>query len=359
MRVCVPLLFVVLMAGVAQVGQAREESRAPVLLTYVSAGGGLCAVRADGSHPQRLTPRRSLAGPAWSPSGRYVAFSRASGLGGTAVLVADARGKIRWRFGVGKHNGGPVWSPDGLHIAYFAGWAHIYSLNVADRDGSHDVSVATSPGWPSYGPSNPAWSPDGQRLAFDDGNDLASAPQGIYSTRADGADRRLLVAHAVEPAYSPDGTRLAFVALRDHERVGVYVANADGSDPRLVSSGAATWPQWSPDSTRLAFRSGSGSDLGVANAHGSGERVISRSSRGRIIDWAPRWSPTGTLIAFTRGPATVVGNEPFTSSIVVAHADGSGERIVVRRVGTSFVQPPAWRSSSPLPSAERPSCPRR
>ena len=315
-------------------------------------------MRADGSHSQRLTPRRSLGGPAWSPSGKYVAFSRPSGLGGTGIFVADARGKMRWRFGAGKHNGGPLWSPDGVHIAYFAGWAHSYSLNVAAKDGSHDVSVARDAGFGSYGPVNPAWSADGQRLAFEDGSDLFAPPRGIYSIRADGSDRRLLVPHAIEPAYSPDGARLAFVGLRDSQRVGVFVANADGSDPHLVSVGVAAWPQWSPDSTRLAFRSGSGSDLVVVRADGSGERLISRRPL-RIVYSPPRWSPSGALIAFTRGPATEVGNEPFRSSIVVAHADGSGEQVVVRRFATSPVGPPAWRSGVPLPSARRASCARR
>src|SRR5262249_25436873 len=147
-RVAVGLLFVVLAATAAQstAGRARQ-ARAPVLLTYVAAKGGLCALRADGSRPQRLTPRRrSLARPAWAPPGRYVAFSRVSGLGGTGIFVADARGKIRWRFGAGKNNGTPLWSPDGAHIAYFAAWAHSYSLNVAAKDGSHDGTVAPDGG---------------------------------------------------------------------------------------------------------------------------------------------------------------------------------------------------------------------
>jgi len=359
-RVGVGLLFVLLAVGVAHsaAGQARESLRAPALLTYVPAKGGLCAIRADGSHSQRLTPKRSLGGPAWSPSGRYVAFSRASGLGGTGIFVADARGKIRWRFGAGKHNAGPLWSPDGAHIAYFAGWAHSYSLNVAAKDGSDGSTVATDGGFGSYGLGGPSWSADGQRLAYEWGSDSFQPPQGIYSTGADGTDRRLLVPHATDPAYSPDGTKLAFVALRNFERVGVFVANADGSEPRALSSGVASWPEWSPDSTQLVFISGSGSDLVVASADGSGERVISRSPR-RIIYSPPRWSPGGTLIAFTRGPASVVGNKPFRSSIVVAHADGSGEQVVVRRVATSPVQPPAWRSSAPLPPARRASCARR
>src|SRR5262249_36351952 len=190
-------------------------------------------------------------------------------------------------------NGTPLWSPDGAHIAYFAAWAHSYSLNVAAKDGSHDGTVAPDGGFGSYGPGVPSWSADAQRLAFEDGSDVLHPPQGIFSSRADGSDRRLLVPHAVEPAYSPDGTKLAYVALRDFQSAGVYVSNADGSDARLVFAGPATWPEWSPNSEQIAYGGPAGSALLVSNADGSDERVVSRGGPARIGYSPPRWSPGG------------------------------------------------------------------
>jgi Tol biopolymer transport system component len=340
-------------------GESAARSRA--LLTYVASTGGLCAVRADGSRPQRLTPagRRWLYGEhTWSPRGRYVAFARGMvDADESKIFVADARGKVRRRFGAGTNNGTPLWSPDGRHIAYVASWAHIYGLRVVDADGSDDHGVAMSPGFPSYGPANLTWSSDGQRLAFDDGHDIAAPPQGIFSARLDGSDRRLLVGHAIEPDYSPDGTKLAFVALENSQRRGVFVEDLAGGNRRTVSSSpGAAWPAWSPDGTRVAFIRAS--DVVVAMADGSAEQVVASGGASRVVWSAPLWSPEGMFVAFARGPRNV-GGRPFTSSIVVARADGGGERVVVRRFAEAAVQPPAWRPAVHLPAAKRAGCSRR
>lgn len=326
------------------------------LLTYVDAGGGLCGMRADGTHAMRLlSSRLTIDGPTWSANGRYLAFARGIGPELSKIFVADSRGRVRWYLGHGHVDGRPLWSPDGRHLAYFATWAHVYDLAVARPDGSDDRALAGSPGWPTYGPGNPAWTADGKRLAFDDGNGI-EVPQGIYSVSVDGGDRRLLVADAIQPAFSPDGSKLAYVAINTtFQPQGIYIADADGSSPRPLSRLSTTGqtpspnPTWSPNGTRVAFRRGDA--IVVINADGSNERVIAARASS-----APVWSPDSKLIAFARRPTTIVGNRPFTSSIVVARADGGGERVVLRRHAKTFVQDPAWRPATALPPASRLPC---
>jgi Tol biopolymer transport system component len=338
------------------VGIGAPAARSPALLTYVASPGGLCAVRADGSHPQRLTPAWRLHSPTWSPRGAYVAFSRATGTGQSKIFVANAGGKIVSRFGSGTNNGGPLWSPDGRHIEYVGAFAHIYGLMVAAPDGSGDGEVAGSPAWPTYGPANPTWSPDGQRLAFTDGDDVA-VPQGIFSVEVKGSDRRLLVRRAYYPAYSPDGTKLAFVAFGRTGLGGVFVANADGSEPRAVSVAAgAAMPAWSPDGTRIAFVRDSA--IVAARADGSGEDTVAPRVPSRVVVSGPRWSPDGRFVAFTRGPESSRSNRPFKSSIVVARAEGDNTRVIIRRFAKDVVEAPVWRSATPLPAVKRPPCPR-
>jgi len=362
------LLLTALAVGVtpAALGGDGVATRAPALLTFVPPGGGICAVRADGSRGRRLLPPWRVAEVAWSPDGRYVAFTRATASQNTPtkVSVADARGKIRSRFGVGNtYNGSPLWSPDGEHIAYLAAWAHSWALMVVRPDGSDEHGVSGDLGWPTNGPAHPAWSPDGQRIAFDGGGygyggDSPTHPQGIYSVRTDGSDRRMLVARAGHPAYSPDGTRLAYVGYGGPGgSTGVFVANADGSNPHAVSSRTIRFdgwsPSWSPDGTLLAFADLASPEVVVAKADGSGERVIADLGS-RWVRSAPQWSPDGALVAFTQSPAEY---RPFRSSIVVARADGSGWQIIVRnRHSRRDLHSLAWRPAAALPSARRASC---
>ena len=355
--VVVALAALAVLASTADAPSAVADRRPLPLLTYVPSSGGICVVRADGSHAVRLTPRWRVGGPAWSPNGRYLAFGRGIGQDKSKIVVADARGRIRWRFGVAQYNGGPLWSPDGRYIAYGASWAHVYALAVARANGTADTGVAGSPAFPTYGPADPAWVPGRQRLAFDDGN-FGDTPQGIFTVAPDGSDRQLLVADARQPAFSPDGSKLAYVAFNNWRLGDLLLADADGKNPQplAVQSGRLSWgtPTWSPDGKRLAFIESTldqfgrpvSTDLITEAVDGSYPRVLtSQALPGGLSN--PVWSPDGKFVAFLRYPSR---------AIVVAPADGSRPPVVVARSSGGL---PAWRPPTPLPTARRPPCPRR
>jgi len=92
----------------------------------------------------------------------------------------------------------------------------------------------------------------------------------------DGSDRRLPVAHAFDPAFSPDESKLAYVAVHGAGLPGIYIADADGRNPRILTlSTDAVFPTWSPDGKGVAFQRGD--TIVVADADGSNERVIASS----------------------------------------------------------------------------------
>jgi Tol biopolymer transport system component len=350
---------VVLVAGGAAAANSATSKgeMTPALLTYVARDGGLCVVRADGTHAVRLTPRwKRVENPSWSPDGRYVAFDRSAGYDSygeqplAKVLVADARGRVRWEFGAGNTNAQPLWSPDGRHIAYFARWAHSDAIDVARPNGSGENEISTGGGWSTTGePLHPAWTPDGGRLVFDDDTDPATRTgRSIFSVTVDGGDRRVLVANAEEPAYSPTGSKVAYVALDENARpIGIAVADADGNDPQLIfSSTSVAWfpaPAWSPKGTAVAFSVQTGPSgetaIVVARADGTGERVV--ASEGYFLGW----SRDGKLIAYDR-----------RAGIFVVHPDGSGRRLLVKRRSPRGA---AWRPAVALPTAKRLRCPLR
>ena len=133
---------------------------------------------------------------------------------------------------------------------------------------------------------------------------------------------------ASDGAWSPDGKRIAFVVVtprpvnRTGTELGLWVVNADGSNPRRVASYAAgSDPAWSPDGRRIAFRRFDGPSC---LRHGiqafrplcrerRRERAATADTRERGRSFA--WSPDGRTIAFLHN-----------REVYIVKADGSDER---------------------------------
>jgi Tol biopolymer transport system component len=135
----------------------------------------------------------------------------------------------------------PTYSPDGTQIAYIDGWYDsTHSLRVVNADGT-DLRVlfdATTPPFDGGHVRGVEWSPDGSLIA------IAGGPEGdgsgIYTIRPDGTELRLLIPEAASPAWSPDGSLIAYspedISSEHSEGWGVWVANADGSNARMISA---------------------------------------------------------------------------------------------------------------------------
>src|SRR5262249_30270440 len=148
---------------------------------------------------------------------------------------------------------------------------------LMNADGTNRVQL-TCPGadsdfWPS-------WSPDGTLIAFARG-------QATYVMNEDGTNLHR-VADGTGASFSPDGTKLAFAATTPAP--GIYVANVDGTNARLVVSGNAWDPVWSPDGSELAFARKN--ELEVVHADGSGESTLVASLNVNQLDWARTSGPT-------------------------------------------------------------------
>ncbi len=154
---------------------------------------------------------------------------------------------------------------------------------------------------------DPAPSPDGRHVAF-----TGVGPDGnvdVYVlTLGGGPLRRLTSADAVDdsPAWSPDGARIAFRSTRAG-RSDVWVADADGANPRRLTDEAGTAagagsgdPAWSPDGSHLAYVHGPAADrdVWIMRADGSGKR---RFTRDAADEREPAWSADGTVIAYREG----------------------------------------------------------
>jgi Tol biopolymer transport system component len=206
----------------------------------------LYVMPAAGGEPRRLTssPGHDL-WLAWSPDGKWLAFSSTRD-GTTDLYLLEVDGAETRRLTRGPASeSGPSWSPDGRTIAYAAKQGGPYQLWLMNADGTEPRRLATS----AADDENPVFSPDGTQLVFYS-NRAGRGQDQVYVIDARGGEPRL-VGPGVFPAWAPDGRTIIY----GHGREGLFSIGLDGSTPhRLADDGE--FGRWSPDGTRIAYIGG-------------------------------------------------------------------------------------------------------
>ncbi|MGE5815769.1 MAG: TolB family protein, partial [Acidobacteriota bacterium] len=200
-------------------------------------------------------PAPQLAGPgdflpALAPDGRTVAFVRETHEG-RDIFLLDLVTRIARRLTRDHRRiSGLTWSPDGQAVIVSSIRSGMMALyRVALTDGRIERLANTS---------DEATEPmaRGGRLVFSQ----AQTDSNIYRVdlrgqRPAGAARLLIGSSRADyaPHISPDGRRIAFLSTRAGGQ-DIWVASADGTDPRrLTSVPIASGPRWSPDGRSIAF----------------------------------------------------------------------------------------------------------
>ena len=155
------------------------------------------------------------------------------------------------------------------------------------------------------------------RILFESERD----PAGLYLINPDGSNSVALNLFGYGPRWSPDYMRIAFASPGAPD-IGInflVIANADGSNPRVITSpfsGAvqkAYSPAWSPDGLRIAFECNL---LAICVVDTTGAQLV-RLTADSGYDLQPAWSPDGAKIAFTT-------ERDRNGEIYVMNADGTG-----------------------------------
>ena len=135
----------------------------------------------------------------------------------------------------------------------------------------------------------------------------------LVIANADGSNPRVItspfsgaVQNAYSPSWSPDGLRIAF----ECNLLAICVVDTTGAQlVRLTAdSGYDLQPAWSPDGAKIAFtteRDRNG-EIYVMNADGTG--LVNLTNNRAYDEWAA-WSPDGSKIALT---AIVMGTSKCT-----------------------------------------------
>jgi TolB protein len=227
----------------------------------------------------------------------------------------------------------PMWSPDARSLAYTSfvqGYPDLYRAFPFERRPPQTLAAYSGIN------SSPGWSPDGKMLAMTlskDGN-----PEIYVLTIATGTLRRL-TRHAgidTEPTWSPTGREIAFIS----DRSGVphvYVMDAEGAGVRpLTTGGRQTQPRWSPKGDAIVYTQRQGThDIWAVNADGSNPR---RLTSGPGDNQGPTWAPNGRHLMFQ---SSRLGGWQIFSML----ADGSVQTPVTR--GSAEATSPSWSPRLP------------
>lgn len=195
---------------------------------------------------------RSELEPAFSPNGRYCAFTQNTGNLSMRLVIRDLQQDQEAEVTHPGRGGtrSPAFSPDNKRVLYsFAedGRQQIYSVNVRGTDKRELTDSVGINNWPTF-------SSDGKTIVFGstrDGN------YEIYAMNADGSNVRRLSnspTQDIRPKISPNGKRIAFTSSRDGNRE-IYVMNVDGTGVKRLTRNPERddYPAWYPDGNRLVF----------------------------------------------------------------------------------------------------------
>jgi len=283
------------------VDNAGNQSTASVSVRVSNVHSDIYRVRVDGTRLRRVTRAPAKVGydsPAWSRSGRRIAFSGPScaGCPGAIFLIQPGGAGQRRLPGTVPGAARPSWGPLDRSLTFVGGpTSAVYTISSR---GTGQRRLTGDP----IAHDQSAWSPDGRQIAY-----TTQQPNGgwdILVMRTDGSRKRNLTrtsASEVQPAWSHDGQRIAFTR-QVGAKSAIFVMTVGAGRARRVTflAGNCQQPAWSPDDRQVACArfTAKGSSIIILIIGPNGIHQ-SRLPTGTATAWAPTWSPDGQRIAFT------------------------------------------------------------
>lgn len=259
-------------------------------IAYVTKAGNrfnLWVADADGENAQSaLASTEPIISPAWSASGRqlaYVSFESRKPVvyvhdiaSGNRRLIANFRGS----------NSAPAWAPDGRTLAVTLtrdGGSQLYTIPAAGGDPKRLTQSGSID-------TEPLYSADGRSIYFV--SDRGGAPQ-IYRMNANGGEPQRVTftgSYNISPALSPDGRWLAYISRISGAFKLQVMELATGNVQSLTDTTADESPSFAPNGRLIIYatRQGGAEALMTTTLDGKIKaRLPGRGGDIREPDWGP------------------------------------------------------------------------
>jgi dipeptidyl aminopeptidase/acylaminoacyl peptidase len=241
------------------------DAKSIVFVSNITGRNNLWLVPADGGWPTQLTVSdQRQANPAWSPSGKWIAYQSdydgdeqwdiflVSPLTGQVVNVTKTRE-------ISEEN--PVWSPDGRYLAYIVKpkTSSVFEIDVFDTV-LRDVKHITSNTPANRLNTNPIWTKNGALIAYTQ-EDAKGTDSNILVADVKTAKSTLVTPHDGEKLFaandfSPDGKTLLITsnAANQFQNAGLL----DLATKKITWVTEEKWEiycgNFSPDGRSVTFR---------------------------------------------------------------------------------------------------------
>lgn len=280
--------------------------------------GDVWLIPLDGGEPRRLTHDGRNSRPRWSPSRRWLAFTR-----DLELVTVDVESGDTYTLD------GPVnrcaWSPVADRLACVLG-SGILRLGVIDPDGTGETALVPPEIGATGALGQVAWHPDGTWIAYEwyEGREY----HGLWKVPAEGGDPVETYAggvpeqgEALIAGWTADGHHLLFwqspvlSASAPVDGVPLYALPAEGGDPVRLADAVLYRPGFVvPHPTqagRVALIEGAGRDTWtnkrLVAAGGAGQAQPLTPEDQAVL--APAWSPSGDRIAYSAMPDFAAAGE--------------------------------------------------